>query len=268
MRVAGERRGVEFWASAGAACLLAAAGAARADDKPAEKPPRLEFRVLADKGDDADAFAAAAKLLTDPKQKDDLRKRAEEGKPPPAPETPADKGPGYAWVEVGPAELHSLQLDDADGPLAKRAAAAREAGDPVATPDDGLLFSRECRDANLTKEEREKKKFDYFFLTRLPAKGNALTGAFVEEANKSKTVDGGLAVSIQLNMDGGRLMRELTAKNNGRFLAVVVDGKVVSAPTIRTEVGARVQITWGAAAEKEVDALVEALRSDLPKKDK
>ena len=161
MRVAGERRGVGYWAT-GAACLLAAGGAACA----ADKPPRLEFRILADKGDDADAFAAATKLLTDPKKKDDLQKRAEEGKPPPAPETPADKGPGYAWVEVGPAELHSLQLDDADSPLAKKAAAAREAGEPLVTSGGCLLFSRECRDANLSREEREKKNH---FTTSAPS---------------------------------------------------------------------------------------------------
>jgi hypothetical protein len=244
--------------------VLLAGGAApcRAADPPKEKQWRLEFRILANKQDDADAFDAAAKALTDPKRKDELQKLAEDGKPPPG--VAADKGPGYAWVELGPPELRGLKLDDESSDFTKKAAKAREAGEPVVTPSDALLFSRPCRNTKLSKEEREAKKVDYFFLTRLPAEGKALTGEFLTEA-KANAGANHPAVEFSLNKEGGERLKDLSSKNHGRLLAVIVDGRVVAAPAVQTDLGAAGQIT-GDFTDKELDALTDALRSDLPKK--
>jgi hypothetical protein len=270
MRALGNRvLSVGIWA-AGVAGLAAfgPAPARAAADPPKEKQWRLEFRLLAHKQDDADAFDAAAKALTDPKRKDELKKLAEEGKPPPAPETPADKGPGYAWVAVGPAELRSLKLDDESKEFTKQAAKAREAGEPLVTPPfDNLLFSRVCQNTQLTREEREAKKYDFFLLTRLPEKGKALTGEFLTEAKAAKDSVERPSVEFALNDEGAKRLKDVSSRNLKRPLAIIIDGRVVSAPRIVDALGARGAIT-GDFTDKDVDALLEALRSDLPKKDK
>jgi hypothetical protein len=247
---------------AAAACLLAAGGTARPDDNPAKKPPRLEFRVLANKKDDAPAFDAAAKMLTDPQRQDDLRKRAETGKPPPALEAAADKGPSYAWVQVGPAMLR-----EKGGDFAKAAAEARDAKGPVAWVGGSLLYGRLCRDANFSKEERDAKKYDYFLLSRLPEKGKAVTGEFVVEAKSGKDARDRPCIDLVLGREGAELIGQLTSKNLDHPLVVLIDGRAAAAPVIRAAVGARARLT-GDFTPKEIDALVEGLGRGLPMKDK
>jgi hypothetical protein len=261
MRQAVKQSGVRLWAAA-AACLLLAGGAARADDQPAGKPPRLEFRTLANGKDDADAFEAAAKLLADPGRKDELQKLAEAGKPPPAPEAAAGKGPGYAWAEVGPAMLR-----DDGKEFAKSAAKARDAAGPVPSAGGSLLYARPCRDKNLSKEGREAKKYDYFLLSRLPEKGKAVTGDVVVEAKGAKDDEGRLCLDFSLSPEGGELMRALTSQNQERPLGVLIDGRVAAAPVVRALIATKVHVS-GDFAPEEIDALVEALRAGIPTKDK
>ena len=265
------RASVGAWAAGVAVLLAGGAAPGRAADPPQEKSWRLEFRILATKQDDADAFDAATKALTDPKRKDELQKLAEEGKPPPG--VAVEKGPGYSWVELAPAELRALKLDDESQDFTKQAAKARDAGEPVVTPDPidddrqgNLLFSRPCRNAKLSKEERDAKKVDYFLLTRLPEKDKALTGEFLTGV-KTREEKGRLFVEFTMNEKGSAVLKDVTSRNVGRTMAVVVDGRIVSAPKLQSAISSGGQIS-GDFTQKEIDALADSLRSDMPKKDK
>ncbi|MEZ4287807.1 MAG: protein translocase subunit SecD [Polyangiales bacterium] len=58
-------------------------------------------------------------------------------------------------------------------------------------------------------------------------------------------------VTFQMNTRGADKMSELTRKNLGKRMAVVLDDRVESAPTIQGEIGARGQITLGRYANPQ-----------------
>src|SRR5207248_8704246 len=87
----------------------------------------------------------------------------------------------------------------------------------------------------------------------------------------NQLTEGRPAVSFTFNVAGGALFRDLTRKNvpSGagdessqvkRHLAIILDGLIVSAPTINSEIGQHGQIS-GSVTAREVDALVNILRS-------
>lgn len=68
------------------------------------------------------------------------------------------------------------------------------------------------------------------------------------------------AVSFQLSDEGGDKFYEVTSKNIGRHLAIVLDGVVVSAPRIDSAIGSQGQIS-GSRSMKEAKELSLLLRS-------
>ncbi len=54
---------------------------------------------------------------------------------------------------------------------------------------------------------------------------------------------GSYCISFELNDDAAEGFRELTGGNPGRALAIILDGELISAPTIQSEIGASGQIT-------------------------
>ena len=82
--------------------------------------------------------------------------------------------------------------------------------------------------------------------------------------NAAATLDqqtGAYAVSLRFNAAGSRRFGETTAENVGRLFAIVLDGKVISAPVIREPIlGGVGQITGNFSAE-EADDLATLLRA-------
>src|SRR5262249_18406407 len=90
----------------------------------------------------------------------------------------------YSWVELGPQERRALDLDNAARTDPERNQAwlkAAEARDrvtelPGTIPgvdepgvlNGALIFSRKCDDHNLPEQQRQRKEFEYFVLTRDP----------------------------------------------------------------------------------------------------
>jgi len=68
------------------------------------------------------------------------------------------------------------------------------------------------------------------------------------------------AINFSLTTRGAQRMRSLTRAYVARRLAIIVDGRVISAPTIQSEISDRGQIT-GQFAEQEVEFLVRMLRA-------
>ncbi len=249
----------------------------------------LEFRILANSQDDDKAIQEAEEYIKDPKNKEKLERLAREGKAPSGPSDgkPYDTSKGkhsYSWIELDRQERAVLNLDNssesdpARSSFWKEAAEARASNKAlrVARLGGDLLYSRPCEDLNLPKDEREKKRFEYFVLTRDPefdpvtGKSKAITGDYL--VNASEGVDEKLrpAVHFRFNSAGGELFREVTTLNKPegsppsqffRFLAIVLDGKIASAPTINAVISTDGIIQGERFTKKEVDMLVSVLRS-------
>jgi SecD/SecF fusion protein len=197
----------------------------------------------------------------------------------------------YRWVEVGPQERRQLSLDDdaRDDPKRdaawKEAARARGKATTLSAPgtsgwrllQGALFYSRECKDRNLPEEERRKKQFEYFVLARNPEidpttgkETPRIDGTYLTSAYPVR-VGGRSVVAFALNAAGGNLLGELTRKNvpSGavaqeaqvrRHLAILLDGLVVSAPTVNSEIRQHGQINGNFTAQ-EVDRMVNILRA-------
>ncbi|KRB88531.1 protein translocase subunit SecD [Noviherbaspirillum sp. Root189] len=84
-----------------------------------------------------------------------------------------------------------------------------------------------------------------------------ITGDYISSAGASFDSNQQPAVSIDLNGDGGRRMREATRSKIGKSMAIVLfeknKGEVLTVATIRDELGARFQITGMGSAEAASD---------------
>jgi preprotein translocase subunit SecD len=80
-----------------------------------------------------------------------------------------------------------------------------------------------------------------------------ITGDYISNASASFDQNQQPAVSIDLNGDGGRRMREATRDKIGKLMAIVLfekgKGEVLTVATIRDELGSRFQITGMGSAE-------------------
>jgi SecD/SecF fusion protein len=198
----------------------------------------------------------------------------------------------YGWVELGTQERYTLGLDNAARKDPRRSdnwsVMDRERGRAlqIVSPNSvdrrpllqgALFYSRECKDRNIPEEQRRQKQYEYFVLIRNPEidpatgqetpkiDGSYLANALVDTTNPQP------AVAFTFNSKGGELFGTLTGKNvpSGtgadesqmkRHLAIILDGLVVSAPTINSQIRERGQIT-GNFTRLEVDRLVTILRS-------
>jgi protein-export membrane protein SecD len=68
-------------------------------------------------------------------------------------------------------------------------------------------------------------------------------------------------VHFELNRTGGRRFADITGANVGEFLAIVLDGEVMSAPVIRDRIGARGQIELTNSPMEEARDLALVLRA-------
>src|SRR4029079_6031385 len=120
-----------------------------------------------------------------------------------------------------------------------------------------LFYSRECQNRNLPEEERRNKKIEYFVLARNPEidpddpqqerETPKIDGSYLVRANAGHGNDMRPVVEFEFNAEGGRLFGTLTRKNvpegtgpddsqTRRHLAIILDGLIMSAPTINSEI--------------------------------
>jgi preprotein translocase subunit SecD len=96
-----------------------------------------------------------------------------------------------------------------------------------------------------------------FYLVR---KAAAVTGRELRNARPSVDENNQPAVSFTLNNEGGRKFGNVTGENVGRQLAIVLDGRVQSAPRIESRISTDGRIT-GSFTQEEVQNLSLILRS-------
>jgi SecD/SecF fusion protein len=94
----------------------------------------------------------------------------------------------------------------------------------------------------------------------LVQKTSVITGRDLKNARVSVDRMNQPAVSFSLNPQGARRFGEITSKNIGRRLAIVLDGYVESAPVIESKIRAEGQIT-GRFSAQEADELAKVLRA-------
>ena len=94
----------------------------------------------------------------------------------------------------------------------------------------------------------------------------AVTGQDLRNARASVDENNRPAVSFTLSNEGGRKFGKVSSENIGRQLAIILDGRVQSAPTLETRINSEGRIT-GSFTPEEVQNLSLILRSGaLPAK--
>ncbi|MEK9506871.1 protein translocase subunit SecD [Gemmatimonadota bacterium Y43] len=89
-----------------------------------------------------------------------------------------------------------------------------------------------------------------------------MTGEYLEDAQAQRDPQFNQAiVNFQFNRAGGRLFSRFTGANVGEYLAIVLDGEVMSAPVIRDRIGASGQIEMTGAPIEEARDLALVLRA-------
>ncbi|MBL8797113.1 MAG: protein translocase subunit SecD, partial [Planctomycetia bacterium] len=259
----------------------------------------LEFRIVANDEDDREAIAAARAFIeaainpNEPEAKRAERKReledaANRGLPPPPPRNAeggklfhwktdsAEGDASYSWVELDRPERHSLGLNnaakDGRGRLWQQAAQDRDAGRVTTLENMGgaLLYSRKATSFRLTPQEQADKQYEYFILVRDPQPGEEIKSGKYRLSATAGT-DESLRPSVNFTFDqqGGNQFGKVTAANRpsekggrkfNRFLAIVLDDKIISAPALQAVITTQGRIT-GNFTNDDVNRMVRLLRS-------
>src|SRR5262249_23091812 len=136
------------------------------------------------------------------------------------------------------------EANPSGGSLWKLAEEARKKGEAIVIPEGynlakSLLYSRQVLNPRLPEQDA-KKKYEYFILTREAEPGREITGDHLLSA-KEADKDLRKVVGFHFDNEGGARFYELTTKNKPRdssetsfhrFLAVILDEKIESAPRI------------------------------------
>jgi len=96
-----------------------------------------------------------------------------------------------------------------------------------------------------------------------------LTGEYLESAVAARDPQFNQPqVQFELSRAGGRLFQRFSGQHVGDFLAIVLDGEVMSAPVIRDRIGSRGQIEMGAGTpmEEAADLALVLRAGSLPAK--
>lgn len=253
---------------------------------------KLEFCILANEQDDKDAIEVAREwfeglaMLPEAEKvaaQSELDRRAKIGLPPPPPEFKGNRSfiwstghangnATYSWVELSKDYRRENGLDD-EAELVKRSlywdlSKARKRGVPLVFGIGRLLlYGRDCVNQSLTEEDRKKKQFDYFFLVRNQEPENQVSSKHLAKVRSGFNAQMRLAVHMTFDKQGGDLFYEFTsanqpsAKDFRRHLAIILDDRIVSAPTVNTPIRWECEISGASWTEAEVYALVRVLQA-------
>lgn len=247
------------------------------------KPGSLEFCIVANQVDDADAFNDAVTYFESAAESAELRaelkKRALAGQPPPELRSVDDvpfivhgEKTSYRWVELGPNVIKEMRLDrDSESTPERETVAEARTGAQVAIirlVRDGpfAIWSRPCINENLSNEQRAQKEFDFFILMRNSRPGKEITEAHLVEFNPTMDSNTSLpCIEGKLSDEGAMRMEELTRRNMPtefykRLMAIIIQGEILSMPIVQTVIRDRFMIT-GTFTREYVDEVVRKVRT-------
>ncbi len=115
----------------------------------------------------------------------------------------------------------------------------------------------------LTEENEDKQSgntdYLYYIVKRIPE----MTGEHIEQAVPTTDQFGVYQVQLRFDKVGAKQFGEVTTANTGRLLAIVLDGKLQSAPRINEPItGGSAQIT-GHFTQRDAEQLASALNNPL-----
>jgi SecD/SecF fusion protein len=245
----------------------------------------LEFRIVANQTDDAEAMAAAQEFfkhagVTGSGEQRLVALATQNHKPPPPPFS-EDGGTfsiklngdnykhTYSWVELGRSERKTLNLDDpqpGSDDLLKQVLENLNDGNPLVTIGamQALLYTRKVENVDALPEKHRGRQYEYFLLTRDPEPNKAITGQYLANVQATQS-RGKPAVGFHFNQQGGSLLSELTTRNSPenvlrRHLAIELDGLIQAAPSLNGVISTD-GVIEGKFTQAEVDRLVQILRA-------
>lgn len=108
------------------------------------------------------------------------------------------------------------------------------------------------------KSEKESSEVKYYVLES----SVSVTGAYLENARVETEAQFGMPnVAFSFNKEGGKLFENLTARNVERYLAIVLDDVVYTAPRIKTKISGGKGIIEGNFTMEEARDIALVLRS-------
>ena len=88
------------------------------------------------------------------------------------------------------------------------------------------------------------------------------TGEIIDDAFASQTQAGGFQINLEMTGEGADILRAVTERMVGEPLAIVLDGRLYSAPNINDVLSSRAQIT-GSFSQREAIELANVLNNPL-----
>lgn len=257
------------------------------------RPPAgsFELLILANETDDKEAIEAArnifAKARTDPKMEQLLQRRAIRGEPPPPPVADPlsafivfNEDYTYRWALVS----KQFVTDNLDPPSpAAKEAGRRRAEALLEARQRGEIYIDLASDGDRSRSmiwwSRERpgpdglpEGIDYFLLVRQEPPERAISTDAVEfEWFGQKDKAGHYEIFAQLDEEAGSRFHRLTTMNRPdkagtrsaamRYMAILIGGKVIIAPTIKEPIsGGRFVLTMGDDDLDGTMKLVQALQ--------
>ena len=105
----------------------------------------------------------------------------------------------------------------------------------------------------------EKDKEGFYQPNYISRKAD-LSGKDLVSAHVDRDEMGRVVVAFKLNSKGGTTMRKLSGRNIGRQLAIILDGELISAPVLQSEIGTSGQIS-GNFSQPEAKRLSDDLKA-------
>ena len=118
----------------------------------------------------------------------------------------------------------------------------------------GYEVLAEEREDRMTGEITERR----IFVKRIPE----ATGEIVEDAFAAQSTTGSFEVNLVMTGEGSKILRAVTEKMVGKPLAIVLDGKLYSAPVVNSVLSRNAQITGG-FSQREAFDLANVLNNPL-----
>ena len=86
-----------------------------------------------------------------------------------------------------------------------------------------------------------------------------MTGKHIERASVNKTVDGSYEVFVVLDTVGAKQFSDITSVNIGKQLALILDGELISAPKIMTQISGGTFAIAGGFTKVEAEKIARGL---------
>jgi preprotein translocase subunit SecD len=145
-------------------------------------------------------------------------------------------------------------VEPGGGPFPTREAALSQSGGLVPEGKDLLPSVRRFNEGSSSSTE------EWYLLNKVAA----ITGRDLKTASPSSDEFGKPAVSFNLTSDGADRFEKITGDNIGKQLAIVLDGKVQSAPNIRGQIRDSGQISGSFSLEQANDLALVLRSGALP----